>query len=516
MFDFRENKNIFLKIAIIMLALVLIILVVLKQINQNETPAFTGNTVNDALSYTELQKEYNALTISGKYISVNDAVSLKQNLKINISSDETKASTIWLYKYGSNLLDISKMLNENLVQNEDGTFNFNFSGEQFSAIYNIFIPAGTPVHCDISVIEATLSKNFVLQLIMEDDSKEYLYLWSPVSSWKKSTRCQIFEKNVVGVRFVATYGTQVGEHIKFSQPKLNAGHIQPYADFVKPQKAVAKMDGTVDGIINEAADITLITNNSDTTITCEYFIKKAQYDLFGKTIVNFGDSIFGNYFKPTDVSSYIADLTNANVYNVGFGGCRMAKHITEEYDAFGMYWLAQAVADQSFERQDQAAEKLDNINFNEKLSTLKAIDFNKVDIITIAYGTNDFAGGVSIKDFKKALADSIETISKAYPHIKIVVCTPIYRFWMDENGKYINDSETRVVKTNRLTDFAKAVNEVAQQYGLSVIDNYNNSGINGSNKAEYFSGLDGTHPNAQGRLKIAENMAKELYSTLNN
>lgn len=245
-------------------------------------------------------------------------------------------------------------------------------------------------------------------------------------------------------------------------------------------------------------------------------LENVEYDLFGKTIVNFGDSIFGNYHKPTDISSYITDMTNATVYNVGFDGCRMAKHTAETYDAFSMYSLAKAVAGKNFDRQEQAAEKLNKINFNEKLATLKNIDFNKVDIITIAYGTNDFDGGVSIDEFKGALTESIESISKAYPNINIVVCTPIYRYWTNENGQYLSDSETKTVKSKKLTDFASAVKDIAQQYGLFVIDNYNNSGINSINKSEYFSETDGTHPNAKGRYKIAQNMAKELYSKFNN
>jgi hypothetical protein len=48
--------------------------------------------------------------------------------------------------------------------------------------------------------------------------------------------------------------------------------------------------------------------------------------LAGKTIVNFGDSIFGKRRPPNDISTEIARLTGATVHNCGFGGCRMSAH----------------------------------------------------------------------------------------------------------------------------------------------------------------------------------------------
>lgn len=403
---------------------------------------------------------------------------------------------------------MSKLLNSNLVDNNDGTYNFNFTGNQFSAYYDIFIPAGVPIMATANVIETTLSRNFTLKLIFEDGSQDFIIINSVEPTWVEYSRCLTYDKNITKIAFIVNYGAQSGEYITFSEPKLNVGYIQSYSEYIEPQTIIANSDGTVNGLKSISPNITLITNNNNVKINCEYKLQRVEYNLSGKTIVNFGDSIFGNYTTPNDISTHIANLTNAIVYNVGFGGCRMAEHPYTQYDAFSMYRLADSIANKDWTIQDDAIASMSNVNFTEKLATLKSIDFSKVDIITIAYGTNDFSGSTSQTEFKEALRHSIETIYNAYPNIKIVLCTPIYRFWMDENGEFLEDSDTYVKSTYKLTDFAQWIKGVGSEYNLYVIDNYNDSGINSTNREVLY---DGVHPNEIGIKMIAENMAKKLY-----
>lgn len=188
-----------------------------------------------------------------------------------------------------------------------------------------------------------------------------------------------------------------------------------------------------------------------------------------------------------------------------------------------MYRLADAIKSGNWNLQDDAIynEEFGPTYFKTTLELLKSIDFNSVDIITIAYGTNDFTGknaisssdSYDIATFEGALRYSIETIQSAYPHIDIVVCTPIYRFWMDKenNYEYLYDSNTHEINGQKLTDFVQSVKNIADEYNLLCIDNYYDSGICYDNRTECFSSTDGTHPNEKGRQMIAENMAKELY-----
>lgn len=241
--------------------------------------------------------------------------------------------------------------------------------------------------------------------------------------------------------------------------------------------------------------------------------------LAGKTIVNFGDSIFGNYLTPNDISTEISNQTGAKVYNCAFGGCRMGKH-SEYYDNFSMYRLADAVASGDFTAQDNSISNVTIQHASTHLSALKSINFNEVDIVTIAYGTNDFTGGNVLDDeenkyntdtFCGALRYSIETLLAAYPHLKIVVCSPTWRFWND-NGEYTYDSDTHIINDCLLTDFVKATNDVCVEYKIPFIDNYYSLGFNKFTRTAYFSATDGTHPQLPGRKLMGQRIARKLIS----
>lgn len=254
--------------------------------------------------------------------------------------------------------------------------------------------------------------------------------------------------------------------------------------------------------------------------------------LEGTTIVNFGDSIFGNFDEPESISAYIAQLTGATVYNVGFGGCRMGKHQYENWTPFSMYSLANSIASGDFSLQDSALEGTLDVGgddpalpdrFPTRLNTLKSIDFNQVDIITIAYGANDHGANnrklytddkYDLETYSGALRHSIETITEAYPHISIYICTPIYRFSNDRNNGYafLHDSDTHLnLRNNTLVDYVQAAKDISAEYNLTCIDNYYELGINKDTRHLYFSLSDGTHPLPAGRLLMAKNIVRYLF-----
>ena len=257
---------------------------------------------------------------------------------------------------------------------------------------------------------------------------------------------------------------------------------------------------------------------------------KAEKKLTGKIIANFGDSIFGKRRPPEDISTKLAELTGATVYNCGFGGCHMSNHWASTYNAFSMCNLVDAIVSKDWTSQDTAiAETSSNVvpsYFSEALEILKGLDFSKVDIVTIAYGTNDFTAADALdnsenaydkESFAGALRYSIETLLTAYPNLKIFVCSQTYRFWMDDFYVFTEDSDTHQ-NTNgvKLTDFVAKTEEIAKAYHLPFIDNYYGLGFNKFNRTEYFLNsqgavTDGTHPNTVGCRLIAEHMANQLF-----
>ena len=253
-----------------------------------------------------------------------------------------------------------------------------------------------------------------------------------------------------------------------------------------------------------------------------YPVEAGNTSLAGKKIVNFGDSIFGNFRDTTSVSSNIADITGATVYNVGFGGCQMSDRSDNGWKAFSMCNLATAVASQDFTTQDDAIANPPTgmpAYFATHLATLKSIDFSTVDIVTIAYGTNDYTAGDSldnssnlkdISTFAGALRYSIETLLTAYPNLKIVIGTPIFRLWLNGTTvEYTSDTKTYAGDFT-LIDMTEKVKDVGEEYHCQVIDAYNDFGVNQYNWQRIFDSADTTHPNATGRALLGRLYGVEL------
>ena len=243
--------------------------------------------------------------------------------------------------------------------------------------------------------------------------------------------------------------------------------------------------------------------------------------LKGQIIVNFGDSIIGNVRDDTSVSGKIHLLGGAKTYNCGFGGCRMAAH-SPYWDAFSMYRIADAIISQDFTLMDAALASGSGLlsYFGETVARIKSINFNDVDFITISYGTNDYTAGVltdnisnpeDVTTYAGALRYTLRRLFTAYPTIKILVCTPSYRFWSDGSGVYINDGDTQQYAENKiLPDFVNMAISVAKEFKTPYLDQYRELDINKYNRLASFSAIDGTHHQEPGRLVMAKAVCNSL------
>ena len=260
----------------------------------------------------------------------------------------------------------------------------------------------------------------------------------------------------------------------------------------------------------------------------------------GKKIVNFGDSLFGNFRDTNDItdksiSKMIADATGATVYNCGFGGCRMSWH-SEHWRAFSMFALADAITTGVWTDQDAAiAAQVSGMPayFADTLTLLKSIDFSTVDYITIGYGTNDFNGNVYIDErsgatgvqcFKGALDYSLQTILSVYPKIRIIVITPCWVWFPDPTtGLLDHDSDdAQAVNSRNLTlpDYVDACKVICTKYHIPCIDTYTALGFNPYSYKAYFnvkgidgaSVSDGTHPKQAGRQLRADRIIGNFES----
>ena len=235
-------------------------------------------------------------------------------------------------------------------------------------------------------------------------------------------------------------------------------------------------------------------------------------------IVCLGDSV-------TELGDYdqtVADLTNSTVYNCGVGGTRMSRHSSEDHDKLSFYNMADAINQNNFSEQIQALDNLlqgrPDSNLIRTKNNLQSIDWEKVDIITVFFGTNDYSLGSSAKEgdadrdnfntynVAGALNYGIEKIQTAYPKIKLLVITPTHRFFSSEG-----DSDEFTNELGRsLQDYCDTIIKVSNLNHIPVKDMYRESGFNKYNHDYYF--MDGVHPNKQGDKLIGEILSKFINS----
>lgn len=241
-------------------------------------------------------------------------------------------------------------------------------------------------------------------------------------------------------------------------------------------------------------------------------------------IVCFGDSITGAFTdKDRDYPFILGKMLGAKTYNVGFGGCRMGTHPTDKYNNFCMYKLADAIYNNDFSAQE--ADTTGAETYPLRLETLKNIDFSNVDIVTIAYGTNDWGGGYETvkpidnkenaydtNNFYGATRYSIKRLLEKYPHLKIIIVSPYYRY-EPETGE---DSDTFKPNTNpnySLLDYVNALEVSSNDMKVPFVNMYNSMGVNKFNRENYFDGTDGVHFNANGMKLLASRLGAFIKAT---
>ena len=142
-------------------------------------------------------------------------------------------------------------------------------------------------------------------------------------------------------------------------------------------------------------------------------------------------------------------------------------------------------------------------------------DLSKYDIVTIAHGTNDLSSSVPIGEiglitdkildtntFYGAYRKVIETIIKNYPHIRIVLCTPIHKYTTYEANEAVANSAGHTLK-----DYVDALVERCEANHIPVFDMYRKGGINKYNYQYYLT--DGIHPKSKTGY---EYMASKIFA----
>lgn len=286
-----------------------------------------------------------------------------------------------------------------------------------------------------------------------------------------------------------------------------------------------RLNGSFNGTFS--AGIVASGTTISSTPSCKVYAVEDDASVYksrhaGKVCVCFGDSVTGFMAPPNDYPSVLAQLTGMTVYNVGFGGCRMSDtHPYAAYKRFGMCALVDAIVSGDWTEQDQYVDQIESETFPQAhLTTLKGIDWDSVDFVTIFYGGNDAGNDVAIgtagssdkQTMVGALKYAVDKLLTAYPHLKILVLTQIFRYWLSDS----KDSDEMVFtmggQSYHYYDWGDEEIKAAQLLKVPVVDMYRTLGINSITRTLYLRASDQTHPSAEGNRLIAGKIAGKLLS----
>jgi len=284
--------------------------------------------------------------------------------------------------------------------------------------------------------------------------------------------------------------------------------------------------GTVSFLMSASKEI----NDIDARVTVLENTPTLSKKFYGKKIVCFGDSITGNFPAPLDYPSMIAEITGATVYNAGFGGCCMSDN-GQTRKLFTMCRLADSIVAGDFSDQEESGVSITYAGTStnyvpERLAMLESIDWSDIDYITIAYGTNDWNSNYGLDNadnpldtttYIGAFRYSVEKLLTAYPNLKILVITPLWRWWDANTGMpseihsdYIDSNDYAKGTGYKLWQYGDALADAAKLYHIHTFNLYWNCMMTKQNRLEYFDYNDGTHPKLKGRELMAELISAQL------
>ena len=236
--------------------------------------------------------------------------------------------------------------------------------------------------------------------------------------------------------------------------------------------------------------------NINTNLVFKILVKEYKYNWFA-----LGDSIVQGYYSfengdGTKTGSSIAVTQDCWVNLVSFKNeCKLFN-----YGVGGSGFVHNGTV-------------LDKLNACDHVDT---IDFSNADLVTIAYGVNDWKYNCNLGSMASNKKDGtiygnmkyvIEKIVSNNPKAKIIIITPLNcsAYGTQQNNWGIGYSFSNNGTLERIFEAEK---EVAEYYGIEMIDMTHNSVINRISAPLLLA--DGVHPTLDGHKAIACELAKKI------
>lgn len=244
-----------------------------------------------------------------------------------------------------------------------------------------------------------------------------------------------------------------------------------------------------------------------------------------RTVVLLGNSPFADERDSEDsVVSLIGQMTDATIYNCSVADSHLAAaretFLAEEdpMDAFNLYWLSTLITLQNTSIYESAFAAMGDSapeDARYAYETLSTLDFQNVDVLAIMYDASDYLeerplynvlNTTDIQTFAGNMDASLDLLCNAFPHLRIIVMSPTYAYYVDENGEYIS-SDIHKSTGYSLSTYAGNLEQLAYYHSVSYLDNIYGT-VNEENAGEYLT--DHLHLNAAGRRRLAERFVYAL------
>lgn len=244
-----------------------------------------------------------------------------------------------------------------------------------------------------------------------------------------------------------------------------------------------------------------------------------------RTVVLLGNSPFSDDRDSADsVVSLISQMTDATIYNCSVANSHLAASQetflaeTDPMDAFNLYWLTTLITLQNtgiYENAFAAMGETVPADARYAYDTLSTLDFQNVDVLAIMYDASDYLeerplynmlNTTDIQTFAGNMDASLDLLRDAFPHLRIIVMSPTYAYYVDENGDYIS-SDIHKSTGFSLSTYAGNLEQISYYHSVSYLDNIYGT-VNEENAPDYLT--DHLHLNAAGRQRLAERFVYAL------
>ena len=154
-----------------------------------------------------------------------------------------------------------------------------------------------------------------------------------------------------------------------------------------------------------------------------------------------------------------------------------------------------------------------------QFNKIKALNFANVGFIGLAYGTNDWASGMTLDNPNNPLDTttilgglrySVSTLLTNYPQLKIYVFTPCYRDHLGDEPYETSDTYINPTSGLKLTDVCDGIYNCCKELHIPCKNMYYESNLNQYTRDEYLS--DYVHRNEAGYKLLGIQYAKFIDS----